>query len=138
MGTIKKIKLIVTDFIRDISFQNIQKMSLDFSPSGFGGSSSYGAAGGGGGGGEPNKAMVMQQVQQQIAVAQAQELLSKMSDKCFKKCITKPGSSLDNSEQKCLAMCMDRYMEAWNLVSQSFTKRLSQEHASGGGGGKLV
>lgn len=25
-----------------------------------------------------------------------------MSDKCFKKCIYKPGTSLDNSEQVCL------------------------------------
>jgi len=26
-------------------------------------------------------------------------LFQKISEKCFKKCITKPGSSLDNSEQ---------------------------------------
>ena len=47
------------------------------------------------------------------------------------KCINKPSITLDNSEQKCLAMCMDRYMEAWNLVSQTYTKRLGQEHGGG-------
>jgi len=67
------------------------------------------------------------QVKQQIAVASAQELLQKMSDKCFKKCVTKPGSSLDNSEQKCVAMCMDRYMDAWNLVSRAYGSRLQRE-----------
>merc|ERR1712212_520922 len=86
-------------------------------------------------GGQPSNAMVMETVKQQITVANAQELLSKMSDKCFKKCIIKPGASLDSSEQKCIAMCMDRYMEAWNLVSQSYTKRLSKEHSMQGGGG---
>jgi len=70
---------------------------------------------------------LMQQVKQQIAVANAQELLTvslhdvffplptahlswlnvtsfyvylqKMTEKCFKKCIGKPGTSLDSSEQ---------------------------------------
>lgn len=64
---------------------------------------------------------LMDQVKQQIAVANAQELLQvridqtklccaweilpishflqKMTEKCFKKCINKPGTSLDNSEQ---------------------------------------
>ena len=29
--------------------------------------------------------------------------------------------------QKCLAMCMDRYMDAFNIVSRSYTQRISQE-----------
>lgn len=70
---------------------------------------------------------LMEQVKQQIAVANAQELLTKMTEKCFKKCIVKPGTSLDNSEQKCVAMCMDRYMDAWNLVSKAYSNRLQRE-----------
>jgi import inner membrane translocase subunit TIM13 len=73
---------------------------------------------------------LMDQVKQQIAVANAQELLTKMTEKCFKKCINKPGSSLDNSEQKCIAMCMDRYMDSWNLVSRTYTSRLQKERAN--------
>ena len=45
------------------------------------------------------KRQVMEQVKNQVAVANAQELLQKMSDKCFKKCIYRPGASLDTSEQ---------------------------------------
>lgn len=74
-----------------------------------------------------DKDQLMDAVKQQIAVANAQELLQKMSDKCFKKCIAKPGSSLDNSEQKCIAMCMDRYMDSWNLVSRTYATRLQRE-----------
>lgn len=70
---------------------------------------------------------LMGQVKQQIALANAQELLQKMSEKCYKKCISKPGTTLDNSEQKCIAMCMDRYMDTWNLVSKTYTQRLQRE-----------
>ncbi|RZF44674.1 hypothetical protein LSTR_LSTR000626 [Laodelphax striatellus] len=70
---------------------------------------------------------LMDQVKEQIAIANAQEILTKMTEKCFKKCIDKPGSSLGNSEQKCIAMCMDRYMDSWNIVSKSYTNRLQRE-----------
>ncbi|XP_066978030.1 mitochondrial import inner membrane translocase subunit Tim13 isoform X3 [Macrobrachium rosenbergii] len=43
---------------------------------------------------------LMDQVKQQIVIANTQELLTKMGEKCFSKCISKPGSSLDSSEQK--------------------------------------
>ncbi|KAI8792068.1 mitochondrial import inner membrane translocase subunit Tim13 [Biomphalaria glabrata] len=70
---------------------------------------------------------LMSQVKQQIALANAQELLQKMSEKCYKKCIPKPGTTLDSSEQKCIAMCMDRYMDTWNLVSRVYSQRLQRE-----------
>ncbi|XP_008555408.1 mitochondrial import inner membrane translocase subunit Tim13 [Microplitis demolitor] len=70
---------------------------------------------------------LMQQVKQEIAVANAQELLTKITEKCFKKCIVKPGTSLDSSEQKCVAMCMDRYMDAFNVVSKAYSNRLQRE-----------
>uniref|UniRef100_A0A7N4NNL6 Tim10-like domain-containing protein n=1 Tax=Sarcophilus harrisii TaxID=9305 RepID=A0A7N4NNL6_SARHA len=56
--------------------------------------------------------------------------LQRMTNKCFRKCIGKPGSSLDNSEQKCIAMCMDRYMDAWNTVSRAYNSRLQRERAN--------
>lgn len=70
---------------------------------------------------------LMETVKQQIAVANAQELLTKMTEKCFKKCISKPGASLDSSEQKCVLMCMDRYMDSWNLVSKAYGERIQRE-----------
>ncbi|XP_014244755.1 mitochondrial import inner membrane translocase subunit Tim13 [Cimex lectularius] len=70
---------------------------------------------------------LMETVKQQIAVANAQELLTKMTEKCFKKCIGKPGASLDSSEQKCVLMCMDRYMDSWNLVSKTYGNRIQRE-----------
>merc|ERR1712170_190342 len=72
---------------------------------------------------------LMRTVQAQVALANMQELLSKVTDKCFKKCITSPGSSMGSSDQKCVAMCMDRYMDAFNLVSRAYANRLRQEGA---------
>merc|ERR1711953_388731 len=70
---------------------------------------------------------LMRNVQAQVALANMQELLTKVTDKCFKKCISSPSSSLSGGDQKCLAMCMDRYMDAFNIVSRSYTQRISQE-----------
>jgi import inner membrane translocase subunit TIM13 len=42
---------------------------------------------------------LMSNVQQQMAIEQAQTMLQQISEKCFKMCITKPSSSLSSSEQ---------------------------------------
>ncbi|XP_064390315.1 mitochondrial import inner membrane translocase subunit Tim13-like [Halichondria panicea] len=78
-------------------------------------------------GGGSDNAKLMEQMRSQVAVASAQELIQKMSDKCFRKCINAPGSELDSREQKCLSMCMDRYMEAWNITSKSYSSKLQNQ-----------
>ena len=103
------------------------------------------------------------------------QIVQKMANKCFRKCISSPGTELDSREQvptrllmplsslsffnsihchlvlgcmakrhssvlmlccilsvqKCLAMCMDRYMEAWNLTSRAYNRRLQKESQGG-------
>jgi len=114
-----------------VPFRPTKMSDYDFSSSlSSYGSGSYGA-GSSSGTNVAQKQQVMDQVRNQVAVAQAQELLQKMSDKCFKKCIYKPGTSLDSSEQKCIAMCMDRYMDSWNIVSKTYNARLQKEHSGG-------
>lgn len=58
--------------------------------------------------------------------------LQKITEKCFKKCVPKPGTSLGASEQKCIAMCMDRFMDSWNLVSRTYVRRIQREQGGGG------
>ncbi|XP_030850561.1 mitochondrial import inner membrane translocase subunit Tim13-like [Strongylocentrotus purpuratus] len=89
---------------------------------------SFGSPGGAGKMDSAKKGQIMEEVRTQIALANAQELLQKMTDKCFKKCVNKPGTTLDSSEQKCIAMCMDRYMDSWNTVSKAYNARLQREH----------
>jgi len=70
---------------------------------------------------------IKQQVVQQMAIQQTQEMLVKLNDTCFAKCITKPGSALSGSEQKCLGMCMDRFMETFKLVTDTYTNVLQRQ-----------
>ncbi|XP_025405313.1 mitochondrial import inner membrane translocase subunit Tim13 [Sipha flava] len=70
---------------------------------------------------------LVDKLKQQVALENIELLLTKMSRLCFNKCVIKPGSSLDSSEQKCVSMCMDRYMETVSLVSKSFGERLLAE-----------
>jgi len=69
----------------------------------------------------------MKSVRSEIALANAQELMNKTNEKCFAKCVTKPSTSLSGSEETCLARCLDRYMEAFNIVSKSYIARISKE-----------
>ena len=133
-------------------------------------------------GASQEKGRVMDQVRSQIAVANLQEMIivsplphrthalhlsvaacgtcmpvpllpsQKMSDKCFRKCVSSPSSALDGREQvslprpllwlvsvsqldvfsssptqKCLGNCMDRYMESWNIVSRAYTDKLRKD-----------
>ncbi|NXM21799.1 TI13A translocase, partial [Ploceus nigricollis] len=100
--------------------------------SGFG--SDFGS--GGGGGGKLDPGLIMEQVKVQIAPEPPDRAAThglspqRMTDKCFRKCIGKPGGALDNSEQKCIAMCMDRYMDSWNTVSRAYNSRLQRERAN--------
>ncbi|NXS73714.1 TI13A translocase, partial [Pandion haliaetus] len=98
--------------------------------SGFG--SDFGSDFGSGGGGKLDPGLIMEQVKVQIAVANAQELLQVRRGRGGRAgaCIGKPGGALDNSEQKCIAMCMDRYMDAWNTVSRAYNSRLQRERAN--------
>ncbi|VDP21229.1 unnamed protein product [Soboliphyme baturini] len=70
---------------------------------------------------------LMNKVKVELAVANIRELLQQLSNKCIKVCIKKPGKSLDSSEQKCLAHCVDRYVDSWNLVASAYRDRL--EHS---------
>ncbi|KIL67481.1 hypothetical protein M378DRAFT_159294 [Amanita muscaria Koide BX008] len=73
------------------------------------------------------KEALMNSIRSEIALLSVQELMNKGTEKCFAKCVTKPGSSLSNSEQTCLDRCLDRYMDAFTLVSRTYIGRVSKE-----------
>jgi len=73
------------------------------------------------------KMQMMNSVRSEIALANAQELINKTNEKCFAKCVTKPSTILSGSEETCLSRCLDRYMEAFNIVSRTYIARLSKE-----------
>ena len=74
------------------------------------------------------QAELLAQVRGEVQAAALQELFTKISEKCFEKCIaSKPGSELSSGNQKCLAMCMDRYKDTMSVVSQTMVQRSERE-----------
>ncbi len=69
----------------------------------------------------------------QTNIMNAKYLISKVNENCFDKCIVAPGSSLSSKEQTCLNSCMEKYIEAWNVVSRTYVGRLQKEGAQLGG-----
>lgn len=60
----------------------------------------------------------------------AKYLIQKINENCFEHCVPEPGASLSSKEQTCLSTCMEKYIEAWNVVSKSYVGRLQKEGAS--------
>ncbi|KAH6668850.1 Tim10/DDP family zinc finger-domain-containing protein [Halenospora varia] len=83
------------------------------------------------------KAAVMNQVRQEAAMTNARQLIEKVNEHCFEKCVPKPGSSLSSGETTCFTQCMEKYMAAWNTVSRQYINRIQQETGKSAGGGGM-
>ncbi|KAE8447090.1 protein translocase subunit [Mollisiaceae sp. DMI_Dod_QoI] len=89
------------------------------------------------GGASDPKTAVMNQVRQEAAMTNARQLIEKVNEHCFEKCVPKPGSSLSSGETTCFTQCMEKYMQAWNTVSRQYITRIQQENSKGAAGGGI-
>ncbi|TKA70765.1 hypothetical protein B0A49_07284 [Cryomyces minteri] len=78
------------------------------------------------------KSAIMNQIRQEAAVANARQLVEKLNEHCFEKCVPKPGTSLSSSESTCFTSCMEKYMTAWNTVSRRYIGHIQQQQSAGG------
>ncbi|AEO69341.1 uncharacterized protein THITE_121986 [Thermothielavioides terrestris NRRL 8126] len=76
---------------------------------------------------EAVKKAIIRQALQATNTANARTLIENINEKCFERCVPKPGSSLSSSEQTCLTQCMEKYMAAWNIVNATYIQRIQQE-----------
>lgn len=67
----------------------------------------------------PNVEEIKSEVKNQIALANFNELIQKLRLKCLDRCANKDFSQNDTL---CLGRCVDRYMEAWDVVYQTTLK----------------
>jgi len=65
----------------------------------------------------------LNQIKTEVQKQMVQEMMNKMSESCIPKCIGKSGDGLDSSEKRCLANCMDRYMETMHVVTESMSSK---------------
>lgn len=54
-----------------------------------------------------------ERVQQAMQEGIVKLMLAGVMKGCYEKCVTKPSNELTGSEKQCLAMCQDRYQEAY-------------------------
>ncbi|KAH8387525.1 hypothetical protein KR093_007662 [Drosophila rubida] len=71
--------------------------------------------------------LLMRQLKHQIAMANAQELLADITCKCFEKCVAKPRDHLSGTEQSCINLCMDRFLDSYRLCAHTYGHRLRRE-----------
>ena len=65
------------------------------------------------------------ETENQKAVIQA--AISKLTETCFDKCVTKPSTKLDSSEANCIANCAGRYLDSSVfVVNRMMAKRQQQ------------
>ena len=58
--------------------------------------------------------------------ASAPTLSQTVREKCFAKCVTKPGTSLSSGETTCISRCTDRYVDATRAISNVVLQAYSQ------------
>lgn len=77
------------------------------------------------------KDTLKQRVAAEVAMANAQQLISKATEKCYVKCVPSPSTSLSGKEQTCVERCLERYFEAFNIVSSTYVHRVAAERQAG-------
>ncbi|XP_068154622.1 mitochondrial import inner membrane translocase subunit Tim13 [Drosophila tropicalis] len=72
----------------------------------------------------------LERIKEQILLANIQELLRKISQRCFEECVQVPDVELRGIERDCLTNCMDRFMDSLQLVSRQYFRRRIRQHRS--------
>ncbi|ODV80611.1 mitochondrial import inner membrane translocase subunit TIM13, partial [Suhomyces tanzawaensis NRRL Y-17324] len=72
------------------------------------------------------KQEIQDQITQELAVANASELVNKITENCFQKCIAQPSSALTGAEDYCVNQCLEKYMRSWNVISKAYITRIQQ------------
>lgn len=80
---------------------------------------------------DTNSTMLKQQIQDQItqelAVVNATELVNKITENCFDKCIDYPQSSITPPQDQCINQCLQKYMRSWNQISKTYVNRIQNQ-----------
>lgn len=70
---------------------------------------------------------IKRKFRQAASAVDVQDMLCRVTSQCFRKCVPRPQEALNSSEQHCIALCADRYVDSYNLVARAFVKRLQRE-----------
>ena len=72
--------------------------------------------------GPPEHPQLAAFIEQERHKAVFNELVAKLTDVCWDKCVGAPSTRLSGSEQSCLGNCASRFLDASQVVMNKFTK----------------
>lgn len=64
-------------------------------------------------------------IQDQVNAQMGEVFREQVTSKCFAVCVSSPAKSLSSRESACLDKCLDRFVEAMNLVTEALARRSS-------------
>ncbi|KAI5959424.1 TIM13 [Candida pseudojiufengensis] len=71
---------------------------------------------------------IQSQISQELAAANASELVKTITENCFEKCIIGvPKNSLDAQDDICINQCREKYMRSWNVISRAYITRIQEQ-----------
>lgn len=75
----------------------------------------------------PAKDQLQAQIAQELAIANATELVTKITENCFAKCIDTPQDTITAPQSRCVDQCLEKYMRSWNVISKTYVSRIQLE-----------
>lgn len=73
------------------------------------------------------KNQIQSQITQELAVVNATELVNKITENCFDKCVDYPQSSITPVQDQCINQCLQKYLRSWNLISKTYVNRIQNQ-----------
>jgi hypothetical protein len=72
-------------------------------------------------------AKAQEQLMQLRAVVESQQMLVKLTGKCFDACVASPGKDLSSSQQTCLWRCAQNMMEGNMFMQKRLLSKANEE-----------
>ncbi|ALC48539.1 maker280 [Drosophila busckii] len=79
---------------------------------------------------EQQRNQLISKLKREIALINTQDLLANVSCKCFEKCVKQPRDNLSTQEQRCIGLCMDRFLESYRVCAHTYAHRLRRASSS--------
>lgn len=66
-------------------------------------------------------------IQEENQKAAVQQIIAKLTDTCWDKCMGKPGSKLSSWETDCISNCAERFLDTSMLIVQRMQKQAQSQ-----------
>jgi len=79
------------------------------------------------GGGAAENAELQQFIQMEQQKQQLRATIQNLTDTCWEKCVSNPGSKLDSKTEACLENCVHRFFDVTVMIANRFAQALQRQ-----------